>query len=307
MDQAMPKVSIGMAVYNGEKYLAQAIDSILAQTFSDFELIISDNASTDRTAEICQQYALADKRIRYHRNPVNIGGANNENQTFRMSRGAYFRWAAHDDLCAPELLEKCAAVLDQDPSIVLCHSYVVEIDDKGHPLKINQETHGTSKSALARFAGLSRRDHACEETYGLVRSEIMRKTELQMNYTGSDRTFLCELSLYGPFHQIKEPLFYKRYHQGNVYVDYRARMAWFTPSLDQEITLPNWSQLFDYFRTIGRARVSWWVKLQCFLFMAYWLLRDIRFLAKDLIVAAYLLLHSKNWRKHWYASKNNWS
>ncbi len=93
MTEKAPKVSIGLAVYNGEKYLGQAIDSILAQTFTDFELIISDNASTDRTPEICKKYAAQDARIRYHRNPTNIGGANNENQTFRMSRGEYFRWA----------------------------------------------------------------------------------------------------------------------------------------------------------------------------------------------------------------------
>ncbi|MCB0187328.1 MAG: glycosyltransferase family 2 protein, partial [Caldilineaceae bacterium] len=128
MSMDCPRVSIGLAVYNGEPYLADAIRSILSQSFTNFELIISDNASTDRTAAICQEFAARDSRIRYSRNATNIGGANNENRTFRLARGEYFRWAAHDDICAPELLEKSVAVLDQNPDVVLCYSMTTEID-----------------------------------------------------------------------------------------------------------------------------------------------------------------------------------
>ena len=99
-----PKVSIGLPVYNGDEFLEKAIESILGQSFTDFELIISDNASTDKTALICQTYAARDARIRYYRNATNIGGANNGNRTFLLAQGQYFRWAAHDDLCAPELI-----------------------------------------------------------------------------------------------------------------------------------------------------------------------------------------------------------
>ena len=127
-----PTVSIGLAVYNGENYLALAIESVLAQTFTDFELIISDNASTDHTPEICAEYAAKDNRIRYHRNSSNIGATRNENLTFAMSRGKYFRWLGHDDLCAPDQLAACVAVLESDPTVVLCHSEVVEIDDDGN-------------------------------------------------------------------------------------------------------------------------------------------------------------------------------
>ena len=134
MNEKTPKVSIGLAVYNGENYLEQAINSILSQTFRDFELIISDNASTDRTKEICLKYAKQDPRICYHRNAVNIGGANNENLTFKMARGEYFRWAAHDDYCAPTLIEKCLEQLEKDPTVVLCHSKVIAIDGCGETL-----------------------------------------------------------------------------------------------------------------------------------------------------------------------------
>ena len=120
MNDRIPKVSIGMPVLNGENYIEPAIRSILAQTYSDFELIISDNASQDRTEEICLYYAKKDRRIRYHRNDSNIGAARNFNRTVELAKGQYFKWAAHDDTLAPEYLEKCLEVLEQDESLILC-------------------------------------------------------------------------------------------------------------------------------------------------------------------------------------------
>src|SRR5919112_5909956 len=104
---ARPRVTIGLPVYNGERFLEQALDGLLAQTFTDFELIISDNASTDRTPEICQAYAARDSRIRYVRQPENIGAGPNHNILVPMARGEYFKWASHDDLYDPDLVAKC--------------------------------------------------------------------------------------------------------------------------------------------------------------------------------------------------------
>ena len=303
-----PTISIGLAVYNGEKYLAQAIDSILAQTYKDFELILSDNASTDGTAEICRRYAAQDARIRYYRNKTNIGGANNENQTFRLSRGKYFRWAAHDDMLAPTLLEKCVEVMDGDPSIVLCHTAIVEIDENGNTIKITSRDNGSSSKPYERFQRIASSRDFCEETYGLIRSDIMSKTRLQLNYTASDRTLLCELSLYGRFHQIDEPLFYKRFHPGNVYLDWRSRMAWFDSTFKGKIVFPFWMQFFDYFVTIHRVRLSWTDKARCYSYMlGGWLWLHGKNMLKDLLVAGYMLIHSQEWRRKSYASTNNWS
>src|SRR3712207_6191103 len=116
MNTQSPKVSIGLPVYNGEKFIREAIDSILNQTFEDFELIISDNASTDETAAICQTYAAQDRRVRYFRNLENIGAAGNHNRVFEAASGKYFKWAAHDDLCGPNFVAECVNVLDRDPS-----------------------------------------------------------------------------------------------------------------------------------------------------------------------------------------------
>src|SRR5512139_3267591 len=122
MNPDKPRVSIGVPVYNGENFLKDALDSLLAQTFKDFEIVIADNVSTDQTEEICRSYAAKDARIRYYRNETNIGAGPNHNRVFELSRGEYFKWVCHDDMCAPEFLERCIEVLDRDPSVVLCHA-----------------------------------------------------------------------------------------------------------------------------------------------------------------------------------------
>lgn len=126
-----PCVSIGLAVYNGEKYLKKALDSIIRQSFSDFELIISDNSSTDSTQRICEQYVSQDERIRYYRNNKNIGAPRNFNRTLEFASGKYFKWAASDDVLASDFLRKCVAILDKDTSVVLCHSITGRIDENG--------------------------------------------------------------------------------------------------------------------------------------------------------------------------------
>jgi len=123
-----PFVSIGLPVYNGEDYLEEALESIAAQTYRNYEVIISDNASTDRTADICESYAARDPRIRYVRNPVNIGGDRNYYRCVELSRGQYFLGAAHDDRFHPEYLERVLAVLEADPEVVFGHSRAHQIN-----------------------------------------------------------------------------------------------------------------------------------------------------------------------------------
>ncbi|MEA5487184.1 glycosyltransferase family 2 protein [Pseudanabaena sp. CCNP1317] len=306
--ESIPTVSIGLAVYNGEIYLREAIDSLLAQTFTDFELIISDNASTDATADICAEYAAKDTRIHYHRNPTNIGGANNENLTFRLSRGRYFRLAAHDDRCAPQLLARCVDVLDANDDVVLCHTGVVSIDDNGLETQIVYRFEGTEGNPVDRLRSLSGRQHWCEATYGLMRSDILRTTELQKNYTNSDRVLLCELAMHGPFHLVPEPLFYKRYHPGNEYKDWRGRMAWFDPALvvSGKSTFPNWMELFDYFRTIGRTPISTKEQLDCMWVTTKWAFTYRSDLVRDLTSAAKHRFRSGSERRRRYASEETW-
>src|ERR671915_430558 len=96
-----PLVSIGLPVYNGANYLRKAVETILEQSYESLELIISDNASTDDTADICRDLSARDARIRVSRNAQNVGAARNYNIVFNAARGKYFKWAAHDDVLAP--------------------------------------------------------------------------------------------------------------------------------------------------------------------------------------------------------------
>ena len=107
MTQNKPRVSIGLPIYNGENLVIETLDSFLSQTFSDFEVIISDNGSIDRTQQICEDYAAKDGRIKYYRNLKNLGVAPNLNRVFELSSGEYFKWADHDDLLAPDFLLRC--------------------------------------------------------------------------------------------------------------------------------------------------------------------------------------------------------
>ena len=301
-----PLVSVGLAVYNGERYLAEAIDSILAQTFTDFELIISDNASTDATAEICRERARRDRRIRYSRNPVNIGGARNENLTVTLARGRYFRWAAHDDYLEPTLLERCVDVLERQPEVVICYTQVREIDSDSNTLQIISRNNADSPSAAMRFGRIILSGDFLEETYGLMRVDVLRTTRLQADYTASDRTLMAELSLHGRFHEVPEVLFAKRLHDKNVYVDWRTRLAWFAPDRAGAITFPWWAQWQDLWSTVARVDVAPATKLRCAGMVAVWTVVRAPKLAKDVAVALVMLVRGKQWRLRRYAATQNW-
>jgi glycosyltransferase involved in cell wall biosynthesis len=306
MGNEPPKVSIGLPVYNGEKYLEEALTSVINQTFTDFEVILSDNASTDRTPEICKEYAARDPRIHYYRNATNIGGGNNETRTAQLANGEYFCWLGHDDKYAPEFLESCVEVLDNNPNIVHCYAEMVSMDENGRQIGITSRNHATSPKTYQRFITIACAKDFCEESNGLTRSVVLKKTPLVLNYTASDRTLLAEISLYGQFCQVDKPLFFKRFHPGNVYLDWRARMAWFNPDMGGKIVFPFWIQFFDYLKRISHAQIPLNQKISCLFFMYKWILVYGKSLVKDLLYGFYMLLHSYEWRRKRYEHFKNW-
>jgi glycosyltransferase involved in cell wall biosynthesis len=294
-----PKVSIGLAIFNGETYLNAALDSILAQTFTDFEVIISDNASSDRTEEICRTYAAKDPRIRYYRNSVNIGGVHNENLTFQFAQGDYFRLAAHDDLLAPQLLEECVNVLDQNPDVVLCYSTTVMIDANGDRLNTIDQSLARSPCAKERFCDVASSQHACEASYSVIRSAALSKTELQPNYPESDFGFLCELSLQGQFYQIPKPLFYRRTH------DHQASGSWhrlnpisidFIAAIQLffSVVIVFLRQAFHYFRIIRRSSLPFYEKVECWF-------HALRFISHRLLITR------RNIRERFFLTKESFA
>lgn len=263
----MPKVSIGLPVYNGARYLAETLESILAQTYTNFELIISDNASTDETEAICRSFAARDERIRYHRNAANLGLSKNYTRAFELSSGEYFRWATYDDLIAPEYLAKCVAVLDSDPSVVLVHSRSSRIDE--HGLVNGQYDYDMDLAAPEphqRFHDLITVRHSCNESMGLIRSDVLRLTPLQANYVGSDRTLLAELGLRGRFYIVPEYLFFRRDHPetgSNIPLDQRAN--WFDPAKGTHPSSLYCREVGEYFLSVNRVPLKWRERARCYL------------------------------------------
>ena len=211
MTDNKPLVSIGMPVYNGEKHIRQALDSLLAQDYGNFELIISDNASTDTTQEICHEYAMRDKRIRYYRNQQNMGNAWNFNRAFELYSGEYFMWAADHDLWHPTFISRCVAVMEEDRSVVLVYPRTMLIDSCGCSLGITPDQIDTRGLApVKRYIRIIWGLGWCNMVYGVIRGEVLAETSGFRNVWGTDNALLAELALRGSFAQIGEPLFYRR-------------------------------------------------------------------------------------------------
>ena len=149
-----PLIAIGLAVYNGQNFVADAIESLLSQTFGDFELVVTDNASTDATPAIVAEFVRRDSRVRYHRNAENLGCAPNLNRCYELSnpKTPYFKWAAHDDVIAPTFLERCVEALEADPSAAMAHTRSVIIDEAGDVIPVDDDPYETHApvSSIAR-------------------------------------------------------------------------------------------------------------------------------------------------------------
>lgn len=287
-----PQVSIGMPVYNGERFLKEALDSILAQTFEDFELVISDNGSTDRTQEICRAYADKDPRISYYRNEQNLGGARNFNRVFELSRGEYFKWAAHDDVCAPEFLERCIRVLDQDASVVVCYPKTRLINELGETLDedCDDDLRTDSSKPQERFHDLISVDpHRCLQLHGVIRTNTLTMTPLNGNYSDSDKVLLVKLALLGQFHEIPEYLFFNRDHPQR---SIRAlpspylRTAWFDPKKAGKLVFPTWNLLFAYLNSIRQSPLRLYEQIYCYQSTGSWLRKHWVAMVKEVLKAA---------------------
>lgn len=291
-----PQVSIGMPVYNGERYITEVLNSILGQTFGDFEVIISDNASTDQTEEICRSFAQLDSRIQYFRNSSNLGAAANFNRTFALSRGEYFKWAAHDDILAPEFLERCVAVLDQNSSVVLCYSREIWIDEFGnHISKHFNLLNFLSKAPDERFKeyldlwrlrGFVHANHC----FGLIRSSQLKLTSLIGGYPWAELVLGMELLLLGEFVELPEYLFFFRCHSNSSRAirrkdGFEGLALWFDPSnRDRKILMPNFNLFLEYFKRIKCSSMRSDQKIYCYFQMLKWFSWKWKMIAREFIV-----------------------
>lgn len=285
-----PKVTIGLPVRNGERFIAEALESIRRQTFEDWELVISDNASTDGTSEICRSISDRDARVRYTRTDENLGAAPNFNRTWSLASGEYFRWAAHDDLIDERYLERCVDVLDRDRSVVLCHSKVRVVDSRSAPLyDYAQALRTGSPRPSERFSDLLLVRNNCYEVFGLIRADVLARTRLIGPYPVGDRVLLVELALRGRFHEIPQRLFLSREHDGRSVRRLPTqwqRAAWFHPGWEGRISFPEWRTFAEYARALGGVELDPNERALCGLAMVRWLRKHRKRMRTDVKVAA---------------------
>jgi glycosyltransferase involved in cell wall biosynthesis len=209
---ATPRLTLGLPVYNGERFLAASLDALLAQTFTDFELIISDNGSTDRTGAIARRYESIDPRVRYIHHPQNLGAAFNHNFLIEQASGEFFKWVSDDDLYAPDLLQRCIDALDSRPEIVLAHAWTAFIDEAGRITQARDYPLTTDVADVAeRFRSLLYTQGG-DDIYGVIRMSILRTVAPHGSHHLADRTFVSDLALHGPFHNVPEFLYFRRDH-----------------------------------------------------------------------------------------------
>ncbi len=294
MTDSSPKVSFGMPVYNGENYIDQALDSVLNQTFTDFEVIISDNASTDKTEEICRRFAEKDSRIKYYRNEQNVGAAPNYNLTFEHSRGEYFNWFAHDDLLDPRYLEECVKILDNNPDTVLCSSVVRIIDENAEELTIYRpglEATEYESAPHKRFAPMTLIHHVCTDIFGLFRADILGQTGLHGLYHGCDRALLAEIALMGKIQRVKEPMFSNREHNARYTraTDATERAHWHATIASKEIGFFTWKLYGEYLTAVGKRVPGFADKLRCYGVLGRWWLVNWNMLRMMTDVVTYVI------------------
>jgi glycosyltransferase involved in cell wall biosynthesis len=218
-------LTIGVPVFNGERYLAEALAGIREQTFRDFQVVIADNGSTDRTGEIAQQVVVADPRFRYLRRDENIGLVPNFNRLFTETTGELFAWHAADDVVEPEFYEACVALLQAHPAAAAATSEIVLMDSTGEVLGPDPERIRADHPDLAvRFADLASFHHYSQFTYGVYRRSMMARTRLMLPFFWtSDRLFLAELALQGTLVRDPRALYRVRQHDERVTLGGRAR------------------------------------------------------------------------------------
>jgi glycosyltransferase involved in cell wall biosynthesis len=292
-DQAEPLVSIGLPVYNGEDFLEQSLDSILSQTYQNIEVIVADNASTDRTANIIEAYIQKDDRIKYYGSAENKGAAWNYNRTFEYASGKYFKWAAHDDVLHDEFVAECVRVLEQNPETVLCHSRVGQIDGDGvvqdHEYIKPENFLGPELSSYQRHRSLILDLGAWTRIFGVIRSDALQGGPLIASYVGSDLTLLGELGLKGAVTDIDKVLFWRREHsntstRGKYFVR-RNRLVWFRSGKQPLVNFPSWKVHFELLRNIFMQEVSMLTKLRCSVSVIARTLRSWKELVEDVCYA----------------------
>lgn len=284
-----PAISVGLPVYNGENYLEEALESLLTQEFSDFELIISDNASSDRTPAILTNWATRDPRIRLHTNETNLGGASNFNLVLDLARGRFFRWASHDDLVTPDMLSRCSAELERlGEDYVLVYPQTTVIDANGDAVEVfDNMLDLRDADPVQRLRGFIRGYQRSNVMFGLLRTSAIRSTGGIPGYNPGDVVMIGALALSGRFAELPAPLFKRREHDAMSWRSARTpeRFAqWFDPTKEPMIVFPRWRAWRGLMTAAWHSpHLSASEKVRASLVLSYeWPRRNLRSLVQEL-------------------------
>lgn len=266
-------VSIGLPVFRGERFVAAAIESVLAQSYTDVELLISDNASDDDTVAICQRYAARDSRIVFQRNNTNIGVSRNHNTVFNMASGQYFKWLAHDDYLHPDFVQQCVSMLNANPAAGLCYTATRVIDDQDRAIVVRPIVlpGADSPRASDRFAAILFGDRFLQSIFGVFRAALLARTRLFRSFHNSDRVLLSELALIAPILHIETPLFDNRHYAGRYTSLSRPqdRAAWHQAS-GLRARCPTWCSYACYIGNVRRHVTGTAERLRCLRHLLRW-------------------------------------
>jgi glycosyltransferase involved in cell wall biosynthesis len=271
VDSSEPLVTIGVPVYNGERFLAQCLDSLLAQEFRDFVLLISDNASTDSTEKICQSYVKADSRVRYNRNSTNIGLYGNFNLLLGLARTRYVKLATADDFWAPTMLGDCVASMERDPSCVLCYPKAVLVAEDGSEFRrYDHSLHLMEDDPAVRFRRVLTEIGLVNQLVGVIRTDVLQSTLPLMNHTLADRVFVAELSLYGKIMELPKYQYFRRFHQESTSWDRKSeshQIRRLFSSRTRRMRLMTWKYHWGLVRRLLRSPLDSGRKLELLRFL----------------------------------------
>ncbi|MBE1484725.1 glycosyltransferase family 2 protein [Plantactinospora soyae] len=277
-----PRVTLGVPLYNAERYLEDCLDALLAQDYPDFEIIISDNASTDRTWEICEAYAARDARIRLYRNPRNFGGHVNYARVVELARGELFKWVAYDDVCLPAYLRTCVAALDAaGPQAVLSYPRTVLIDEAGEVIgPYADRLDLRDRRPWRRVAGVARNINLCHAHFGVFRMSALRRTGMIRPFLSSDYTLIAEVARLGEIHEVDQPLFLRRMHGGSTRqaegATAASALAWYGQA-GRRVRAPRMRMLAETLRMLSTGSEPLGTRISsAAAFLATWWARRVR-------------------------------
>jgi glycosyltransferase involved in cell wall biosynthesis len=269
-----PTLSVGLPVYNGERYLNHTLDTLLSQDYRDFELIISDNGSTDATETICRARAAADPRVKYHRADTNRGSTWNFRRVLELAQGKYFKWATYDDACYPGMFRRCIEALEEsDPSVAMVYPRFEVIDESG---ALSQKDLGPRWDRVKTDATKphQRVGHILwtvlygHPAYGVIKMSYLRQTR-PWGMIAADWVKLLELGLLGKIVEVPEVLFQLRLHPMNAMVatqNWRNLLAWHDPNWRRrKLVLPkSCAFVVEYLKAIHASPIPIADKVPCY-------------------------------------------